>query len=183
MRFARFVLAAQALVMVGLSLAYWFWPYEMANLNGVLLMESVSISHMRVYYGGTQLGLALFLVWAMRAPERARAALVMLVFSMLALVVGRLISLGLDGGPLAGFDLASLVYQLLGAVLAGAAWWTLRGFDVAEPVAQPPATRTIDLECTPPQPFRVGEGSIPDDAEVGENEMPDQTGRHGSPLH
>ena len=43
MRFARFVLAAQALAMVGFSLAYWFWPYEMANLNGVLLMESASL--------------------------------------------------------------------------------------------------------------------------------------------
>jgi len=31
MRFARFVLAAQALVMVGFSLAYWVRPYEMAN--------------------------------------------------------------------------------------------------------------------------------------------------------
>ena len=71
MRFARFVLAAQALVMVGFSLAYWLRPYEMANLNGVLLMESASISHMRVYYGGMQLGLALFLFWAMRTPERA----------------------------------------------------------------------------------------------------------------
>lgn len=164
MRFARFVLAAQALVMVGFSLAYWIWPYEMANLNGVLLMESVSISHMRVYYGGMQLGLALFLVWAMRTPERARAALMMLVFSMLTLAGGRLLALGLDGGPLVGFDLASLLYQALAAMLAAAGWWTLRENAVApaEPGLEPPAVRQVDLDCTPPQPFRVGEGSIPD---------------------
>ena len=185
MRFARFVLAAQALVMVGFSLAYWVRPYEMANLNGVLLMESASISHMRVYYGGMQLGLALFLLWAMRAPERARAALVMLVFSMLALVVGRLVSLGLDGGPLAGFDLASLLYQLLAALLAGAAWWTLRDHEVAtaEPELEPPAVRQIDLDCTPPQPFRVGEGSIPHTLEVDDGgEVAAPAGRHDSPL-
>ena len=47
--------------MASLSLAYWFRPYEMANLNGMLLMEGASVSHMRVY-GGPQLGLALFLI-------------------------------------------------------------------------------------------------------------------------
>lgn len=73
MRFARFVLIAQAMAMFAFSLAYWLWPYEMANLNGMLLMESASISHMRVYYGGLQLGLGLFLLWAMggrSVPER-----------------------------------------------------------------------------------------------------------------
>jgi hypothetical protein len=188
MRFARFVLAAQALVMVGFSLAYWLRPYEMANLNGVLLMESASISHMRVYYGGMQLGLALFLLWATRAPDRARAALVMLVmllFSMLALAIGRLLSLGIDGGPLLGFDLASLVYQLLAALLAGIAWWTLRDNDVgtAEPDLEPPAVRQIDLDCTPPQPFRVGEGSIPSTSEIdGAGEVTAPASRHDSPL-
>jgi len=86
MRFARFVLIIQAVIMAGLSLAYWLRPYEMANLNGMLLMESASVSHMRVYYGGLQLGLALFLLWAAREPERARPALVMLMITLLALV-------------------------------------------------------------------------------------------------
>lgn len=121
MRFARFVLLAQALVMASLSLAYWFRPYEMANLNGMLLMEGASVSHMRVYYGGLQLGLALFLIWAARAPERARPALMMLMITMTALVLGRLVSLWLDGGELVGFDLASLVYRIFAAALAAVA--------------------------------------------------------------
>ncbi len=84
MRFARFVLLAQALFMLAFSLAYWVRPYEMANLNGMLLMESASISHMRVYYGGLQLGLALFLhpillgqtwlAWTWWIPVTATAA-------------------------------------------------------------------------------------------------------------
>ncbi len=185
MRFARFVLAAQALVMVGFSLAYWLRPYEMANLNGVLLMESASISHMRVYYGGMQLGLALFLLWAMRAQERARAALVMLVFSMLALAVGRLLSLGIDGGPLVGFDLASLLYQSLAALLAGVAWWRLRDNELVtgDPELEPPTVRQVDLDCTPPQPFRVGEGSIPSTSELDNGrEIAVPMDRHDSSL-
>lgn len=155
MRFARFVLIIQAVVMIGLSLAYWLRPYEMANLNGMLLMETASVSHMRVYYGGLQLGLALFLLWAMRAPERVRAALTMLVITMLALVAGRLGSLWLDGGELIGFDLASLIYRVLAAVLAGAALMIIRERPEAAPERIDPPTRQMTSES--PRPFQVGD--------------------------
>ncbi|EWC40586.1 DUF4345 domain-containing protein [Pseudomonas stutzeri] len=155
MRFARFVLLAQALVMASLSLAYWLRPYEMANLNGMLLMESASVSHMRVYYGGLQLGLALFLIWAARAPERARPALMMLMMTMAALVLGRLVSLWLDGGALGSFDLASLGYRVLAAILAGAAWHFVREPCEPEPERLEPATRRLASE--PPKPFQLGD--------------------------
>ncbi|TLX53801.1 DUF4345 domain-containing protein [Stutzerimonas nosocomialis] len=165
MRFARIVLVAQAVVMVALSLAYWVRPYEMANLNGMLLMESASVSHMRVYYGGLQLGLALFLLWAVRAPDYARAALVMLVITLLTLAGARLASLWLDGGSLIGFDLVSLVYRLLGAALAAAALRSLR--PEVEPQA-PESAPTSRRHAFPrePAPFRVGEGPTPGDAVV-----------------
>ena len=153
MRFARFVLIVQAVFMAGLSLAYWLRPYEMANLNGMLLMESASVSHMRVYYGGLQLGLALFLLWAARAPERARPALMMLMITLLALVLGRLVSLWLDGGALIGFDLASLIYRVLAAALAAAAWLAIR--EKPEPERIEPPTRRLTDE--PPKPFRLGD--------------------------
>ncbi|MBA1261470.1 DUF4345 domain-containing protein [Stutzerimonas stutzeri] len=155
MRFARFVLIVQAVLMAGLSLAYWVRPYEMANLNGMLLMESASVSHMRVYYGGLQLGLALFLLWAARAPERARPALVMLMITLLALVLGRLVSLWLDGGALIGFDLASLIYRVLAAALAAAAWLAIRERPEPEPERIEPPTRRLPDEA--PKPFRLGD--------------------------
>lgn len=155
MRFARFVLIVQAVLMAGLSLAYWVRPYEMANLNGMLLMESASVSHMRVYYGGLQLGLALFLLWAAREPERVRPALVMLMITMLALVLGRLVSLWLDGGALIGFDLASLIYRVLAAALAAAAWLAIREKPEPEPERIEPPTRRLPDEA--PKPFRLGD--------------------------
>ncbi|QGZ32549.1 DUF4345 domain-containing protein [Stutzerimonas stutzeri] len=157
MRFARFVLVVQAVIMIAFSLAYWLRPYEMANLNGMLLMETASVSHMRVYYGGLQLGMALFLLWAIREPERARAALVMLVITMLALAAGRLGSLWLDGGQLIGFDLASLVYRFCAALLAAGALLAMRERAAAEAPAarvEPPTRRLVD---EPPQPFRLGD--------------------------
>lgn len=162
MRFARFVLVVQAVIMIGFSLAYWVRPYEMANLSGMLLMETASISHMRVYYGGMQLGLALFLLWAIRVPGHARAALAMLVISMLALVAGRLGSLWLDGGELLGFDLVSLIYRVCAALLAAVALWMLREADAPEAApaerVEPPTRRLVD---EPPQPFRLGDGPAP----------------------
>ncbi len=176
MRFARFVLVIQAVIMIGFSLAYWLRPYEMANLNGMLLMETASVSHMRVYYGGMQLGLALFLLWAMRAPEHARAGLVMVLSTMLALVAGRLGSLWLDGGSLVGFDLASLIYRVLAAVLAGAALILIRARTEPEPERIEPATRRFASE--PPKPFQVGD--TPPSAEPPAGVAP-QPFRRGDP--
>ncbi|MCQ4262210.1 DUF4345 domain-containing protein [Stutzerimonas stutzeri] len=177
MRFARFVLLVQALVMASLSLAYWLRPYEMANLNGMLLMEGASVSHMRVYYGGLQLGLALFLIWAARAPERARPALMMLMITMSALVLGRLVSLWLDGGELVGFDLASLIYRVLAAVLAGIAWRAIRERPEPEPERIAPAARRLASE--PPKPFKLGD--VPPPIEPAPAEVAPEPFRRGDP--
>ena len=113
MLFARLILAVQAIVMLGLGLAYWLYPYEMANLNGMLLMEPASVSNTRVYYGGLQIGLALFLLWSMWRPERIRSALVLLVITQFALALARLGSLWQDGGEMLDFDLSSLVFKMI----------------------------------------------------------------------
>lgn len=178
MRFARFVLVIQAVIMIGFSLAYWLRPYEMANLNGMLLMETASVSHMRVYYGGLQLGLALFLLWSVKAPERARAGLVMLVITMSALVIGRLGSLWLDGGELTGFDLISLIYRVFAAALAGAALMIIRERTEQEPERIEPATRRFVNES--PQPFKLGEQ--PEATEPAPVDAAPQPFRRGDPA-
>ncbi|GAB3378086.1 DUF4345 family protein [Azotobacter armeniacus] len=134
MLFARIVLLIQVVVMGGVGLAYWLRPYEMANLNGMLLMEAVSASNTRVYYGGLQLGLALFLLWSARRPERVRSALVLLITMQTALVLARLGSLWLDGGTLRSLDLGALAYKLVSALLALLALYWLK----PEPAAVEP---------------------------------------------
>lgn len=123
MLFARIVLLIQALVLTGLGLAYWLRPYEMANLNGMLLMEVGAASNARVYYGGLQLGLALFLLWSMRRLERLSDALVLLILLQLSLVLARLGAIWLDGGFL---DFSSLLYKLASAGLGMLALYRLR---------------------------------------------------------
>lgn len=161
MLFARMVLLVQVLVLTGLGLAYWFRPYEMANLSGMLLMESVSVSNARVYYGGLQLGLALFLLWSMRRLEWISGALVLLLMMQLSLVLARLITLHLDGDTLQALDLLSLLYKLASAILAGGALYRLdRG--KAEEVAPelPILTDRLD-DGVPEVLLRRGEEAVP----------------------
>ncbi|WKN22763.1 DUF4345 family protein [Azotobacter vinelandii] len=138
MLFARIVLLLQVVVMGGVGLAYWLRPYEMANLNGMLLMEAVSASNTRVYYGGLQLGLALFLLWSTRRPERVRSALVLLIMMQAALVLARIGALWLDGGTLRNLDIGALSYKLLSALLALLALYRLK----PEPAVAPPLPAT-----------------------------------------
>ncbi|MCY1273278.1 hypothetical protein D9M68_213840 [compost metagenome] len=125
MIFARIILAIQVVVLGGLGLAYWARPYEMANLNGMLLMESISVINTRVFYGGFQVGLALYLAWCMRDRDRARGGLMLLVLLQLTLAAARLSALWLDGGEFDRDDLASLAVKLFTALLAGLALWRL----------------------------------------------------------
>ena len=121
MLLARLVLVLQIVVFAGFGLAYWFRPYEMANLNGMLLMEAASVSNVRVYYGGLQVGLALFLLWSLRGRELMRAALMMLLLIQSMLILARIGSLWLDDGTLQNFEISSLIYKLVSAVLSAVA--------------------------------------------------------------
>ncbi|WP_349572375.1 DUF4345 family protein [Azotobacter salinestris] len=145
MLFARIVLLIQVVVMGGVGLAYWLRPYEMANLNGMLLMEAVSASNTRVYYGGLQLGLALFLLWSIRRPERLRSALVLLIMMQAALVLARLGSLWLDGGSLHSLGLGALAYKVASALLALLALYRLKPeAAVAPPLSATPLPGAFD---------------------------------------
>lgn len=148
MLFARLILALQALVMFGLGLAYWLYPYEMANLNGMLLMEPASVSNTRVYYGGLQVALAMFLLWSMWRPERIRSALVLLIMTQLALALARLASLWQDGGEMLEFDLSSLVFKLIMVALGMVALFQL------ELPPHPPSSTYHPLDPDIPAPVR-----------------------------
>ena len=101
----------------------------------------------------------------------------MLMITMTALVLGRLVSLWLDGGELVGFDLASLFYRVLAAALAAAAWHLVRERPEPEPERLEPATRRLVSE--PPKPFKLGDGPPP--VEPAPVEVALQPFRRGDP--
>lgn len=117
-RFARAVLVVQTLVWAGLALAYWFWPYEMTNASGMILMDSTSVTETQVFYGGLQFGLALFTGFAVFHPQLVRAALLLIVFLQLSTASVRLIGALLADSGEANFDWYAQLYKVAIAVLA-----------------------------------------------------------------
>lgn len=153
MRFARSVVIGQGLILAAWGLAFCLRPREMAMLTGTLLMDAVSIGHMRAWLGGLPLGLAAFLFWSQRDPERIPGALVLLCCSMGALAATRLAAM-LSGGVPVGYDLLYLLGWLLGAGVSAAALYGLR----EKPASVRPRARVLPNE--PPQPFRRGDGDL-----------------------
>lgn len=127
MLFARLVLLVQALVWGGLGLLYWIRPYEMANLSGMLLMEPSSVSDARVFYGGHQFALALFLVFALRRRLLVRPALILVILVQLTLTLSRLLIAWTEGGMEVDAQLAGVIYRsVISAAAIFALYWLER---------------------------------------------------------
>ncbi|WP_220814604.1 DUF4345 family protein [Pseudomonas paralcaligenes] len=120
---ARILLAVQALLLAGFGLAYFIRPQEMANLSGMLLMAPAAVTDVRAYYGGLQLGLAVWLVLALLRADLLRPALMLLVLLYASLLIARLGGLGLDGGAQQTFNLYAMLFE---GVSAGLTFWLLR---------------------------------------------------------
>lgn len=128
MLFARILLLVQVLALAGLGLAYFTHPHEMSNLSGMLLMAPAAATDVRAYYGGMQIGLAVFLLLALSRLELVRAALTLLVLLYSSLALARIGGLWLDGGAQQTFNLIALLIEV---VSAGLAFWALRGLNKA----------------------------------------------------
>ena len=121
MLFSRILLAAQALILAGLGIAYFVFPQEMANLSGMLLMAPAAVTDVRAYYGGLQIGLATYLLLALSRQDLMRAALTLLVLLYSSMALARIGGLWLDGGLQQTFNLTALLLEVVSAGLCFAA--------------------------------------------------------------
>jgi hypothetical protein len=117
MLYSRILLAAQALILAGLGIAYFVRPEEMANLSGMLLMAPAAITDVRAYYGGLQIGLAAYLLLTLGRPEQMRGALMLLVLLYSSMALARIGGLWLDGGLQQTFNLTALLLEVVSAGL------------------------------------------------------------------
>ena len=126
MLFSRILLAAQALILAGLGIAYFVRPEEMANLSGMLLMAPAAITDVRAYYGGLQIGLAAYLLLTLGRQEQMRGALMLLVLLYSSMALARIGGLWLDGGLQQTFNLTALLLEVVSAGLCFVALRQLR---------------------------------------------------------
>lgn len=119
----RLLLAVQAVILAGFGLAYFVRPHELVNLSGMLLMAPAAVTDVRAYYGGLQLGLAVWLLLALLRQDLLRPALMLLVLLYATLFFARLGGLWLDGGAQQTFNLYAMLFEGVSAALA---LWLLR---------------------------------------------------------
>ena len=127
MLFTRILLGLQALILTGAGLAYFIRPELMASLSGMLLMDPSAVTDVRAHYGCLPLGIAAFLLLAQLRLQLARAALDLLVLVYIALALGRIGGLWLDGSLGQTFNLYALLFEVVSAGLAFAALRQLDG--------------------------------------------------------
>jgi hypothetical protein len=96
MRLARISLLLAGLAYAGFGILTLAWPQSMGIL-GVELARPAAVTEIRAFYGGLELGMALFFFRAMRDAAWHRPALFVQAASLGGVVLARLIGIVIDG--------------------------------------------------------------------------------------
>jgi hypothetical protein len=121
---ARLSLGLSALVLLGFGMAVLLDPAVLRSA-GVVAPEAAGAVELRAFYGGLELGLAAFLLLALRRPEWYVPALAMQVLALGGVATARLIGIVLTPTSEA-LVFASLLVEAAGAALGIVALRRLR---------------------------------------------------------
>ncbi|MAG32486.1 MAG: hypothetical protein CL908_16510 [Deltaproteobacteria bacterium] len=97
MTLPRFFLLGFGFLSLVFGLAYLLAPAALTEPAGFGELSATAMTDVRATYGGFQIGMGAFLVWAARAEERHKGALVLVALSIGAVFFSRLAGLALDG--------------------------------------------------------------------------------------
>lgn len=119
-RFARVSIAMTAIAFGGFGLLLMAHP-EILEAVGVKISRPAGAVELRGFYGGLELGLAMFFTMALSRPAWHAPALVVQIGALGGAAAGRLAGLAIGGGwePWIG---ALLVAEAVGAVVGGLAF-------------------------------------------------------------
>ncbi len=116
MKGGRIVLILDALLFGLFGALYWVIPEQMAVKVGIVVTGRPGLIDLQGLYGGLEVGLAAFLLWSTRSPDRIRTGLVAGSFALAGIGLSRIVAIAHFGFPDAG--VAGLVaLDLVGAVL------------------------------------------------------------------
>ena len=110
MTLAKFYLWGIGLFTLAFGLGYLLAPAALTEPAGFGDLGASATTDVRATYGGFQIGMGAFLVWAAQAEARFRTALVLVALSIGAVFVSRVIGLAMDG-ELSDFHRMGLVFE------------------------------------------------------------------------
>lgn len=114
----RIVLALTSLMHLGFGIAYTFWPVKMASLTKYELTAPLAVTEMRAFYGGLELGLAVFLGICAIRTDWIIPGLTATVLIYGGIIVARSIGMALDSST-NRFLLKIIAVEALTCFLAG----------------------------------------------------------------
>jgi hypothetical protein len=95
----RLFLAFTGVSLILAGFAYLLFPHVAVGLTGMELPVAPAAIDARATYGGTQIGVGLFLLWCRGREEAARTGLVLILVWSTCLALSRIYGFLVDGGP------------------------------------------------------------------------------------
>jgi hypothetical protein len=112
MSLARTYLRILGAMTLFFGLIYLLSPRSMTDPTGFGPLGPSATTDVRATYGGLQIGLGLFLLWAAAQEARVRVALVLQVLTIGAVAASRAFGILLDGEA-SGLLVAALLFEIL----------------------------------------------------------------------
>ena len=121
MLLGRMILSVSALILIAYGLLCLVSPDVAAGYAGLKLSNGDAFAEIGAMYGGLQTGLGLFFMLAVLRTEFCRPALVVLIFAIGSLALGRLVWLLITDEIVTAYTYGALAYELATACLAAIA--------------------------------------------------------------
>lgn len=111
MGLARIFLRLMAAMSIVFGLLYVAMPGPMLDAAGFGAVLASGVTDVRATYGGMQIGVGVFMLWAAGAESRVRGGLLLVLFTVGAIGASRSIGIMLDG-DFSDFHLVGLVTEV-----------------------------------------------------------------------
>ena len=124
MSFDRVVLALNAAFVLLAGLACVLWPASLAQQAGLSVTPS-TLTEIRAFYGGLQVGTGCFLFWCIRGQETTFAGLLLVALGVGGAGMARVLGMLVDREATA-FHLTNLAIEVVTVAVVAVALWRHR---------------------------------------------------------
>ncbi len=112
---AKIYLASVLLVFWGFTVGFFGWPRQLGERLGIHLASTAAVADFRAMYGGMCLGVGILFWLGIRRPSWRVPAVLLSITTAAGLLLGRLITWGIDGDP------GPIIYGFMGTEVAAIA--------------------------------------------------------------
>lgn len=119
----KFVLFTAAISFISYGLLCFFAPELPAGYIGYALTNADSRIEMVAMYGGLEIGIGVFCLLGAIKPEYTKAGLLLIIFTVGGLAIGRHYSFALNNDPVTSYTYSTIVFETVTAIIAAVAFY------------------------------------------------------------